>query len=186
MSEKISNYPVATDIFDGDLLDKSETNTPSPGYTTKSITWALIKSKILALMGGDVYGPGVLVEDNNLAAWDGTTGKHIKDSGVAIGKILQAINAFDSTVVIPMNSRIDKITIQCIGMNTDVQIGITPGGDELSGGIMACPAGGFIELGGIDLNEYFDKLADVPIFIRHNNSVGHSYTRFDLTNNFWS
>jgi hypothetical protein len=183
---KFTDNPTNTSLANTDIFAFSADNTPSPGFTSKKITWANIKAALTALIGGDVYGPGMLVESDNLAAWDGTTGTHIKDSGVAITKILQSIDAFDSVVTIPMNARIDKTTIQCIGMNTDVQIGITPGGDELSGGIMACPAGGFIELGGLDLNQYFDKLADVPIFIRHNNSIGHSYIRFDLTLNFWA
>jgi hypothetical protein len=129
--KKISDLTAATTMNNADLLEKSETNSPSPGFTSKKITWANFVAAITALLSYVIDDGGVSVV-GNLPIYNDTDGLHIIDSGIPKPGIHKAVISGGSDVfAMAADSMIKEISILYVGAGLNVTIGTTLGGNEI-------------------------------------------------------
>lgn len=130
--KKFTDFTTSTTMNNGDYLVKAETNSPSPGYTNKKITWANFITAIKATLSY-VIGDGGVSVVGNLPIYNDTAGLHIIDSGIPKPGIHKATLSGGSDVfAMAADSMIKEISIEYIGTGLTVNIGTTLGGSEIT------------------------------------------------------
>jgi hypothetical protein len=184
--EKISDYPAATTMNDLDLLEKSETNFPSAGYTSKKITWANVVSQMgaaLQTLLHWVIGDGGTSIQYNIAIFNSTDAQHIIDSGVPVPGVYKRnliIGAAYNNVM-AADIVIRDIAIKNTSGTPSIKIGTTLHGDEI---LPLSPITDKIFLPNVN----FDTDATPTIYyeISSSDATSRARIRFDYTNKMFT
>lgn len=128
---KITEYVEATTMNAADYLEKSETNSPSLGFTSKKITWANFIIAIKALLTY-VIGDGGASVVGNLPIYNSTDGIHITDSGIPKPGIYKRSFAGGSEIFIfTADTMIKEISVKFGTGSLTLKIGTTVGGTDI-------------------------------------------------------
>ena len=182
--EKISDYPAATTMNDLDLIEKSESNYPSAGYTSKKITWAnlviAMGAALQALIGWVIGDAGTSVV-GNIVVFNSTDAQHIIDSGQPLPGLYKRnlIIGANYNTVFNADTLVAMISVKNTSGTPSIKIGTTLHGEEI---LPLSPITTKIFLPNMNIDS--DNTPTIYYEISSSDAASTARIRFDYINKF--
>jgi hypothetical protein len=178
--EKFSDFPAATVMKSADIIPKSETNTPSAGYTSKGITWANFVIAIKALLSYVIGDTGVSVV-GNVPVFNSVDALHIIDSGQPLPGLYKRnlIIGANYNTVFNADTLVAMISVKNTNGTPSIKIGTTLHGEEI---LPLSPITTKIFLPNMNIDS--DNTPTIYYEISSSDAASTARIRFDYINKF--